>query len=734
METLTEKQDSAEIAKIGVDFHQNGNLIEAKSAFEQALLLDPSNLVSLYSIAAIHNSNGNFEQALCAIEKFLTIKNDFAMAYLAKSKAEQGLGEIDLARASLITAINLDPKLQSQDVGSYPPKEKRGRKIQASLNSIAGLKAQERGDIPKAIELFNQALSTDDRDFVALYSLGIIAINAEDDSGLKILGKAVASDPTRPEGHYALGTAFMSKGLYEHAQTSLEKAIELDPAYEEAYVNKSTLLHSLKKNGEALETLNKALEKFPTNQKFLNNKGYLLTEQKLYNEAIETFQTLVKLNPNYENALGLLAHAKLHACDWKDLSPLSETIIKNTLEHKPACQPFALMSLSDDPAVLMQCAKQFGNHKFPAKHETLWNGEAYTHRKKRVAFLSADFREHAVGYLFKNILDELDSQEFELIAISSSADDGSNLYKYYKTKFHHYIESAGKTASEVARLIRALEVDIAIDLSGFTYGSRLDILAYRPAPIQITYLGYPGTLSLPYIDYIISDPITTPDEAGEYFSERIVRLNSCYLPGECRASLRKSRVEKYSLGLPEDKFILCSFNHDYKINPAMFAVWMKLMRDNKDSVLWLMKLNEPARTNLRLHAAHENVDPDRIYFASRVSTLDEHLSRYNVADLCLDTFPYNGHTTTYDALSMGVPVISLQGKSFQARVASSLLRDYQQEHNIACSYAEYYEKANLLITGTSRGVHSLPDIRASASKREKAYAFTEILRNVRALS
>ena len=733
----------AEIALKAVELHRSGDLHGAENAFQRVLTVDSTNLIALYSIAVINNANGRFDNAFATISRFIALRSDFAPAYVVRSLAEKELGRLDLANQSINHALSLDPTLY-EAVQSKLQLEAAKTKNKSILdnqttsliskNSLAGLKEQEKGDVPRASEYFNAALDDNPDDFVALYSLGVLTTNTgKDTEGIELLEKAVKSAPQRPEGHFALGTALMSKGLYEKALINLNRAIELNPSYEEAYVNKSNLLHSLRKIPEALETLNSALEKFPGGQKFLNNKGYLLTEQKKYQQAIETYQQLIELNPNYENALGLLTHAKLHACQWDGISDLKSTIISGVLEEKRVTQPFALMSITDEPNILQKCAEIFSKHQFPEKNQALWQGQRYKHRKKRVAFISADFREHAVGYLFKSLLKDLNTSEFELIGISAGHDDGSELYKYYKIQFSHYVSSAGKTAAEIALLIKSLEVDIAIDLSGFTFGSRLDILSYRPAPIQMTYLGYPGTLSLPYIDYIIADATTVPLEAEPYFSERVLRMTSCYLPGECRKELKSQKKLPADYGLPNDKFIICSFNHDYKINREMFDVWLSLLKQHSNSVIWLMKLNSEAQTNLRNYAQSQNIDPYRIFFATRVPTLDDHLLRYTVANLCLDTFPYNGHTTTYDALSMGVPVITMQGRSFQSRVASSLLKDYQLTENITHSYAAYFETANQRICELNQGKARAPNLLTAASSQSKARSFAELLMTAKIL-
>ena len=252
----------------------------------------------------------------------------------------------------------------------------------------------------------------------------------------------------------------------------------------------------------------------------------------------------------------------------------------------------------------------------------------------------------------------------------------------------------------MAELLRAFNVDLVVDLSGYTAGSRLDVLAMRPAPVQATYLGYPGTLGLPYMDYLIADEVTVPAELEHAYAERVIHLPHSYLPRDTRMLENgnwRSDYSKVFFGLPSNKRVLCSFNHDYKINPPMFDVWMRLLQEYSDTVLWLMSLHDDARNNLKREASARDVDPSRLIFASRVPSSFDHLARYQMVDVCLDTFPYNGHTTTSDALTMGAPVVSMRGQGFASRVASGLLRDFQKDELSVDGYEAYYQMANRVL-------------------------------------
>ncbi len=348
-----------------------------------------------------------------------------------------------------------------------------------------------------------------------------------------------------------------------------------------------------------------------------------------------------------------------------------------------------IMAITDDAELARQCIEIYAKDKYGEPLLKLWNGEKYAHRKKRVAFISADFRIHPVGYLLIEMIENFDKEKFELTGVFTGTPDGSDLWKRYRCAFDHYIDAKNMPSLELAKLLRAMEIDIAIDLSGHTEGTRLDVLSYRPTPVQITYLGFPSTLGLPFIDYLLADQRTIPAKSINHYKEKILYLPHCYLPRD--TSIRPSPVipKRRDFGLPDEGFVFCSFNHDYKINPSLFNVWLELLKKVKGSVLWLMKLNDDAHTNLNNYVVQHGIDPRRLIYATRLPRIEDHLARYKLCDLFLDTFPYNGHTTTSDALLSGIPIVSLSGNTFASRVSLSLLHDNGLSH-FACSTIDEY--------------------------------------------
>jgi predicted O-linked N-acetylglucosamine transferase (SPINDLY family) len=362
----------------------------------------------------------------------------------------------------------------------------------------------------------------------------------------------------------------------------------------------------------------------------------------------------------------------MHACDWNNLEPLNQAIIEGVRAGKRVCKTLAFTAITPEPYDHLLCAEIFGKHYFPAQ-QPLWSGEIYHHSKIRIAYVSPDLREHPVGHLTAGIFEHHDKNKFETIAISLGIDDNSRLRARMLEAFDEFIDARQMTSFDIAKLLRSKEVDILVDLAGYTADSRTEIFAYRPAPIQVNYLGYSSTLGIEYMDYIIADRHIIPEKARDSYSEKVVYLPDTYLPTDSAVKISDTTLAREEYGLPATGFVFCSFNHDYKINSPMFDIWMRLLKCVPGSVLWLMKLNESAERNLRKEAAARDIDPSRIIFATRVPNIEDHLARYRAADLFLDTFPCNAHTTSSDVLRAGLPLITCRGKAFAGRVASGLL-------------------------------------------------------------
>jgi predicted O-linked N-acetylglucosamine transferase (SPINDLY family) len=703
-----------------------GELDTAGALLRQALSQEPGNVAALYTMASIESARGAHESALDWINRALSGRPDFAQSYLSRSIILTRLGRLAAALDDAERALALNGGLQAAERqrallvqamagGTVPgvraptgtpsdPKPDTARaapvseavalaRRQANAQVAAGMQLQEAGQPEAAAQAFQAALQRDPESFSALYSLGFYYSQRGDaEQTLSYFERAVKARPQDARGWFALGTVLMGRALYEAALEAFNQAIQNDPRYVDAYNNKAVLLTHLRRTKDALETAEAGLAIDPDNPELLEKKGDFLTKAS-YQAAAAVFDRLRRIKPDFEYAEGRHAFSRMHCCDWTEYEENRQRIIEGVRAGRRMCMPLAFMALSDDAHDARRCAEIFGAHRFPAAPEPLWRGERYRHRKTRVAFVSADFRMHPVGYLLIGMIESLDRQRFESIGVSLGVRDGSELYPRFRNAFDHYLDCHDKTAAEIARLMRAMEVDIAIDLSGYTAGSRIDILSHRPAPVQMGYLGFPGTLALPYVDYIIADRYTIPESMQAAYSEKVLYLPHCYLPRDTSVIPAPEGPPREHWGLPDEGVVFCSFNHDYKITPTMFDVWADLLRETPGSVLWLMKLNEDAERNLLAAARARDVDPKRLVFATRVPRIEDHLARLRHADVYLDTYPYNGHTTTSDVLLSGVDVVTLSGTSFASRVSGSLLTDFALGGSVSANLSQYRHRA-----------------------------------------
>lgn len=534
---------------------------------------------------------------------------------------------------------------------------------------------QGQGRTAEAEQVFRACLQAHPDDPIALYSLGVILVQRRDfKEALGLLTHGTRAAPTFAPLWAVLASVQQTLGHKHEALASYDRALALKPDFVEALVNSGALLREMHQHAAALERFNRVLQVNPDYETALGNCAILLTEFKRSEQAIAMFERLLAINPQYAYGLGLLAYERMHICDWRDFDATVRRINEGVQAGRPVCKSLGFMAISDSAADHQACARTFAR-RFPASDEPLWTGERYRHRKIRLAYVSPDLREHPVGHLMAAIFEHHDKNRFETIAISLGPDDGSRLRERMLKSFDHFVDARQMGSRQIAELMRRMEVDVAVDLAGYTADSRTDVFAHRPAPAHVNYLGYPGTLGVDYMDYIIADRHVIPPEHQSFYDEKVLYLPDSYLPTAGGIQIAERTPTRAECGLPEQGVVFCSFNHDYKIAPHVFAVWMRLLLKTPGSVLWLMSRNEVSQRNLRASAQAAGVDPARLVFASRVPRVEDHLARYRQADLFLDTHPYNAHTTAADALMAGLPVVTCMGGAFPARVAGSLLHN-----------------------------------------------------------
>ena len=504
---------------------------------------------------------------------------------------------------------------------------------------------------------------------------------------------------SRPADTIALrnrGAALLSLERLPEALDSFDEAVRLDPADAEAQHDRGNALQLLGRLDEALGAYDRVLAMKPEHVNALYNRGDMLLGLTRYEESAQSFAALLAIAPDHDYALGQWAHARLRCCDWDGHAEYTARLGQRVLARHRSSTPFAFLTAVDSPAGLHECGRQFVADRYPPQ-SPLWTGERYRHERIRVAYLSSDFHDHATAYLTARLFEEHDRAKFDIAGVSFGPPDNGELRARLQRSFDRFLDVRTLSHLDVARHLREQEIDILVDLKGFTNGARPHILAYRAAPIQVSYLGFPGTTGADYLDYVLADRHVIPPEYQEHYSEKVVYLPDCYQVNDSARPIADRKPVRAELGLPENGFVFCCFNSSYKLTPQFFDVWTRLLRQVPGSVLWLFRDGEAMARNLRREAVERGVEPGRLVFAERVR-VEQHLARLQAADLFLDTLPCNAHTTASDALWAGVPLLTCAGESFAARIAMSLLHAVGLPELITTNLGDYEGLALRLAT------------------------------------
>ena len=489
---------------------------------------------------------------------------------------------------------------------------------------------------------------------------------------LSCLDKALSIRPGIPELLLTRGNVLLALNRAAEALASYDQALAVKPDFPEAWNNRGNALAALKRLDEALSSYERMLAARPGDVGALHHRALTLFELKRYEEAAHGFADVLKIEPDFPYARGNLLYCRLNACDWEGLEQERAEIAARLKAGARVVTPIQHAAFSSSLEGQLQAARIWAADKYPAT-APLWRGEAYHHERIRIAYLSADFHSHATAALMAGVFERHDRKRFQTVAVSFGPDDRSEMRARLVAAFDSFIDVHDKSDGEVASLLRQMEIDIAVDLKGYTQDSRPGILAHRAAPLQVSYLGFPGTLGVDYIDYIIADRTVIPTQHEPFYSERIAYLPDTYQANDDKRRISQNPLARRDCGLPEAGFVFCCFNNNFKIMPEIFSIWMRLLAAVEGSVLWLLQDNAAASRNLRREAKARGIAPERLVFAQRAN-LDAHLARHRLADLFLDTLPYNAHTSASDALWAGLPVITCLGGTFAGRVAASLLR------------------------------------------------------------
>jgi len=567
----------------------------------------------------------------------------------------------------------------------------------------------QRGDFSQARELLLKIVAVRPRDFDANHMLGIVfgelqAFDRAEQSfrtaysvdpkypplfknwgmclsrqnrfneAIEKFNTAISLAPNFPPVYSDRGNAFKELGFFDEAIRDHSRAISLAPQAFGFYHNRGNALVEKGEYIAALADFDRAMQLSPQFADALYGRGNVLVHLKRYEEALAAYDRVLSLNPDLDCVEGARLHTKMHLCKWDNLEREIDHLKSAVRAGKANCAPFVMLSLSDSAEDQLHCAKAWVSVKHPVATAPGPFVSIGAREKIRVGYVSPDFGQHAVSYLAAGVFEKHDKDRFEIFGFSLAQDDKSALRQRLQRSFDGFFDLHRKNDGDAVERIRAAQLDIVVDLGGHTQGARPSLFFLRPAAIAVNFLGFAGTLgSRAAWDYIIADRTVIPDETRQFFEEKVVRLPHTFMPRDDRGERADQATVRADYGLPEEAVVFCCFNNAYKIDPGIFDRWMNILRKVDGSVLWLSDAPEPAKANLRREAGARGIDPARLIFARRVPSSSEHLARHRLADLFLDTLPYNAHTTTSDALWAGLPVLTLAGDGFAGRVAASLL-------------------------------------------------------------
>jgi protein O-GlcNAc transferase len=570
-----------------------------------------------------------------------------------------------------------------------------GRLLDAVLNLGEALRNLNRSE--EAAAVFRRALAIEPNQFEALLGLGkVCASRGERGEAAKYFSAAQKLRLEDPAVAVQIAALLEEIGYKREALAALTESVAAAPRCAALHGARGALLHRLGQLPEAVDSYERAIAIDQSNPATLLHRGWALDTLGLHSSAIGSFKRVLALDPSSPVALSAIMDAASRICDWTTIDAALES-----LRTRPGgidfLHPCLLLAIGTDAAEQLRCSSRMNSERVRGVGAPIWTGRRYEHGRIRVAYISADFYEHATMYLMAGLFEEHDRDRFETIAVSLRSQEAFPAAARVRAAFDRFVDVSALTDTQAAKLLADLEVDIAVDLKGYTQGHRARVLAHRVAPIQVNYLGFPGTMGAPHVDYIIADSVLIPDEHRVHYSEQVVHLPNSYQANDRKRPIAEKVFSRAELGLPPAAFVFCCFNNNFKISRSTFDGWMRILNQVENSVLWLLEGNKEAAGNLCREAETRGVKAARLIFAERLP-LPQHLARHRAADLFIDTSPCNAHTTASDALWAGLPVLTCIGETFASRVAASLLNAIGMPELIATTQEQYEAMAIELAT------------------------------------
>ena len=571
-----------------------------------------------------------------------------------------------------------------------------------SALQIYGLVKASQGQHQAAASLLQQAVQLDPQDAGLQFNLAkALSESDQEQAALAHHELATQLTPFNAAAWLNFGISLFKLGNYEDALSCYQKALAIQDSNAVAWFNQGLALKALGRNEAALNAYGRAIQIKPDYFEAWLNTAILFTQLHYEDKALIAYEKALAIKPNYDYLFAMPFNLKMTMGNWIGYEAALAAILNKAGVGEKAITPFGVLAISSNPELQLAVAKQYTQKRAKADLALPAIVKRQRSQKIRLAYYSADFRNHAVTQLIAGLFENHNKVQFEVIAFSFGQDNNAEVFQRINQSLDQLVDIQGKSDLEVANLSREMGIDIAVDLMGLVQDSRPGLLAYRAAPIQVNYLGYPGTMGADYIDYIIADHTLIPEDCRQYYSEKIAYLPFSYQANDNKKQIAEKKASRTELALPEQGFVFCCFNNNYKITPSTFDSWMRILGQVEGSVLWLLEDNRFIAQNLRLEAIKRNIKPERLIFAPRLS-LAEHLARHRAADLFLDTLPYNAHTTASDALWAGLPVLTCMNASFASRVAASLLNAIGLPELITTNTQEYESLAIALASDSNR--------------------------------
>jgi protein O-GlcNAc transferase len=749
---------------------QQGDLAGAERLIRREIELRPDYPASYNNLGMVQQQQGRLADAIVAHSHAVKLKPDYAEAHLALGNALRQQGDLGVAMQSFRSAIearrdyaeahnNLGVVLQMlgrfDEAASAYNEAVALRPAYAEAHFNLGVVLHQQDELDAAEVAYRSVISLSPGIAVVHNNLGaVLKDRGLPDEALAAFEKAIDLKADYAEAFYNRATVLQQQAKPEQALAAYLHAIALRQDYSDAINNAGIVLQELGRASEAIDLYRRLVELTPDHADACNNMGTaLLAEgrpdqargaferalaykpdfpEAFYNlgnacrelgdlaEAIAAYRNALRVRPDYADAFSQLLYHRAQACDWENYEADQERLIGMT-RAGIRVPPFYLFATPASASDQLICAERWIEPIRPPAEAVFDHRTSAGEERIRLGYLSGDFHQHATAQLMAELFECHDRHRFEVIAYSYGPDDNSPMRARLDSAFDRFVDVHALSHRKAAELIHADKVDILIDLKGYTHHARPLISAYRPAPVQVNYLGYPATMGADFIDYIMVDPFVVPGAQQPFFSERLVHLPGCYQVNDRRREVAGTRTSRTDCGLPTEGLVLCSFNNSYKISPAFFDIWMRLLRSVPGSLLWLLEANNLVKGNLRSEAEKRGVDSGRLIFAPVVASA-EHLERHRHADLFLDTLPCNAHTTASDALWAGLPVLTCRGDTFAGRVAGSLLIAIGLPELVTGSPEEYERTALALVHDRQR----LIALRQNLEKNRDASALFDL--------